>query len=985
MRNIESLEQRIRELERENAKLRAMLSHRSASPDKPGSDQSGDDAFSEHTWVDQPFWRYRWLSELSRNILSGWTVPRIVEFTIETLQATFPDFRAAYGTIDEQGRLTLLQSKQPEHMPDLTGLIADLTVSPRYLEALRGSDPVVIHDVREDERMIPLRQAMQAGGTVAVLDVPVLHSEGLSGILCLDAASPHGWTQREISTLQEIASYLSLALQHESMWQRLQDSEARFRLLVENSPDAIFVQTKGRFAYLNPAAIRLLGAQSEGDLLGKPVMDRFHPDFHEAVQERIHRLNEERREVPRLEEVYLTLEGNPIDVEVSAVPVRYEGHDGAIVFVRDITDRKRTENELRQKMREMETFINNIPHMAWLKDADSNFVMVNQAFADAVGFDPEFLQNHTCAVCFGDEQAEKMKDADREVMERRKPLTLEETVTDKHGRKRHLETSKSPILNDVGDAVGTVGIAVDITDRKLAEAAVSKSEERLRNILEEIPQISITLLPDGSIAYANKHFLNLTGWKKEEILGQDWFDLFIPASSREEVRRVFSAVMDRGERKEFSRHENEILLRSGQKRLISWSNALTKDKEGRVLDVTCIGVDLTEQLAAKEAAEVANKAKSEFLANMSHEIRTPLNGILGMIQLMQGTPLNEEQEEYVDMAYKSTKRLNRLLSDILDLSKVDAGKMEIRKEEFRLTEVMQSVKDIFVQLGIKSENALDVAIDEEIPDRLIGDSARLTQILFNLVGNAMKYTHQGEVEVQAALLSSPSLEGCRILFTVNDTGQGIPDWAIDSIFEAFTQASESQSPYTRKYEGAGLGLPLVKRLVHLMGGNVSIVSQVGEGTSVYVSLPFEMPERMHQERAEGYLLEQEGKAEASKVLLAEDDQTTQLYIARLLEKHELEVHVVENGQQALDALARNEYDCILMDVQMPVLDGVETTQRIRASSAKYKDIPIIALTAYVMDGDRQKFIKSGMDDYIAKPVDKQELLDGINRNLPGAW
>ena len=973
------LEQRLKELEQENIQLRAMLYGSSNDPDK----HIGDDTqtWSEDTHLDPAFWRHRWLSEIDQYILSGLDVQQVIDFTVETLHANFPYFRAVYATIDEHGQMLVLQSRQPESMPDLTGLVADLTFSPQYLEALRGNDPVVVDDVDKDQRMTPLRQSMLAGGTRAVLDFPLFHSGKLQGILSLDAPCPQQWTRQQIMTLQEIASYLSLIMRHETMWQKLQDSEKRFRLLVESSPDAIFVQSQDHFVYVNPAAIRLFGAQEEKNVLGKPVMEWFHPEFHQQVKERIHRLNEEWQQAPRLEAVYFKLDGTPIDVEVFAVPIHYKEQDGALVFVRDISDRKLAENELKQKMREMETFINNIPHMAWLKDSDSNFVMVNKAFGDAVGIHPEYLQSHTCALCFGDEQAEMMKQADREVMEKRQSITLEEAILDKHGQRRHLETNKSPIINEEGEIVGTVGIAVDITDRKHAEEAVKNSEKRLQNILDEIPQISVSLLPDGCIAYANRHFLNLTGWTRDEVLGQDWFDMFIPAPVREDVRNIFSTTMSQEDYRIFSKYENEIVLRNGQHRLIAWSNAVTKDKAGQILDVTCMGVDLTEQLAAKEAAEVANKAKSEFLANMSHEIRTPLNGILGMIQLIQETSLNEEQSEYAQMAYTSTKRLNRLLSDILDLSKVDAGKLEIREEQFQLSQVMQSVQDIFQQGAKKSQNTLSMSIDESIPDTIIGDSSRLTQIIFNLVGNAMKYTHQGIVEVQSTLLMTSVPATCRILFAVKDTGQGIPENVLDQIFEAFTQANDSQTPYTRKYEGAGLGLPLVKRLTQLMGGNASIVSQEGEGTSVYVSLPFRIFESMQQAYDQKCAVHNDVQANSLKILLVDDDETTQLHIARLLEKQGAEVHIAENGQKALAELVKKTFDCILMDVQMPVLDGVEASKRIRSSHTDYKRIPIIALTAYAMSGDKETFLQAGMDDYLAKPVSKEELMHVISRNI----
>jgi PAS domain S-box-containing protein len=650
----------------------------------------------------------------------------------------------------------------------------------------------------------------------------------------------------------------------------------------------------------------------------------------------------------------------------------------------DVTERIQTEKALQQKIRELETFVNNIPHMAWLKDIDSNFILANQAFGHAVGLDPDYLRNNTCAVCFGDELAAKMKQDDQRVIESKTPICVEESVVDRHGQTRHLETSKSPILDDQEEVVGTVGIAVNITERKEAEEAVKRSEERLRNVLEEIPQLAVSLLPDGSIAYVNRHFLDLTGWRREEVLGRDWFELFTSESRWEKSRQMFLATMSHGEVGDFSRHESEILLRDGQKRLIAWSNVLTKDRQGGIRDITCMGVDLTEQLEAKEAAEAANKAKSEFLANMSHEIRTPLNGILGMIQLMQETELSGEQQEYVNMAYNSTKRLNRLLNDILDLSKIEAGKLEIRSEEFQLHEVMQSIEDIFSQVAKKSANALNLSIDERIPEILIGDSARLTQILFNLVGNAMKYTQQGRVEVQASLLSEPLSDGqCRILFSVSDTGQGISEEEIHRIFDSFTQAQGHATPQARQNEGAGLGLPLVKRIVNLMQGSASIVSKQGQGTTLYLCLPFAVPQSLQSRQQEQPFSGSPHSREGYRILLAEDDPVNQIAVRRMLEKMGHEVLVAENGSLALQMLHQEGFDLVLMDVKMPEMDGVEATKRIRGSEGGIRNLPIVALTAYAMSGERERFLEAGMDDYIAKPVHQEDLQEVLQRNLSG--
>ncbi len=522
-----------------------------------------------------------------------------------------------------------------------------------------------------------------------------------------------------------------------------------------------------------------------------------------------------------------------------------------------------------------------------------------------------------------------------------------------------------------------------VAELEAAKAQIDEKESYLKAIFESAQVGIMTVDPsDYRILDINTHAAQLIGRPREQILGRPCRSVFCPGPDGACPINDLGQAVDRSERNLLPCGGAEIPVLKCVVPIVSRDKLIFVET---FVDIRDRKRAEDQMRKAKEAAEAASRTKSEFLANMSHEIRTPMNGVIGMSDVLLETSLDSRQKDYVSMVKSSATSLLSILNDILDCSKLEVGKLELESMEFNLRatvgETLKAMNALALQKGLQ----LNSEIDPALPQTLIGDPGRLRQILVNLVGNSLKFTEQGEVAVRAAPVWAPEGEFTWVHFSVRDTGMGIPPRQQDAIFEAFRQADGSVA---RRYGGTGLGLTISRQLVHRMDGEIWLESQVERGATFHFTARFQTAPAPHENllvrsnRPDSATVEppplHASSGKPLRILVADDNLVNRIVAVALLEKRGVTVTVAQDGRQAVDAAAAQTFDMILMDVQMPEMDGFEATAAIRdREKTTGAHVPIVALTAHAMKADREKCLSMGMDGYLSKPIAARELLRAI--------
>ncbi|MDM8559226.1 PAS domain-containing protein [Candidatus Parabeggiatoa sp. HSG14] len=660
-----------------------------------------------------------------------------------------------------------------------------------------------------------------------------------------------------------------------------------------------------------------------------------------------------------------------------------DGSFSKFKMLHDTTEHKQAEIALLEQAERQKALLSSIPAFVYFKDRQLNYVAVNQALADMLNVNIEDFASKTDYDFFSKEDAESYRKWDSQVMESGIPIrNFEETVIAPDGQKKYVLTTKAPYRDAKGVVIGIVGTTLDITERKQAEIALLEQQKLLKTVLNSTPDLYVLKDKDCIYRSVNTAFCSFLGKSEKDIIGKTDYDLFPAEEAKKYITGDKAVMKGKQQQKEIW----EIMGFSS----IQWLKVVKTNilnENGESAGVLCSVTDIselkeTEQalIAAKESAEAANRAKSEFLANMSHEIRTPMNAVIGFSDILASKITDKKHKSYLNSIQTGGKALLTLINDILDLSKIEAGRLDIQYEPVNPQQIFTELQQIFSLKMAEKNLELIMEIDENLPLALYLDETRLRQVLLNLIGNAIKFTDNGYIKLCAnKIYTGDDQSQVNLIMAVEDSGIGVPAEQQALIFESFKQ-QEGQS--TRKYGGTGLGLAITKRLVEMMNGHIFVENNPGKGSRFEIVLHEVKVANTQPTVVQDNTFDPNQITFAKTCVLVVDDiESNRDLIKEYLSQVNLEIICAENGQQALLFVEEYHPALILMDIRMPEMDGYEATKRLK-DNPNTANIPVIALTASVVALDEKHKIETrGFNGYLAKPVNIFELLNELSNYL----
>ncbi|MBC8151820.1 MAG: PAS domain S-box protein [Bacteroidetes bacterium] len=757
----------------------------------------------------------------------------------------------------------------------------------------------------------------------------------------------------------------------------LRQSEQRYRGLIESVQDIIYkISPAGIFTFVSPAVEKLLGYTAE-EVIGQHFTLFIQPAYQQSLGNFYLEMLTTRQDSTYNEFPALTKTGGEVWIGQT---VRLITNDAQVIelvaVARDISDRKRAEAALMTTQARLSTLITNLQSSVLVEDENQNIILINELFCDLFGVSapPASLIGEHYSRLAGHAnhlftEPEAFNQRINELLLNRE-LAVGERLVMTDGRV--MERDYIPIF--LGDQyMGHLWRYTDVTERFLSRERLRKSEEKYRGIMNNMELGLLEVDNDQAIVHAYERFCKMVGYAPEELIGQNAQLLFLPTEYHEtinhqhEVRREGLA----------GSYELQMIKKDGSRIWVLISGVPISDENGTISGSMGIHYDITErklleqELAqAKNIADEARQAEKQFLANMSHEIRTPLNAIIGMSHLLFDTRPTSQQIEYIEILKTSADFLHSLISDLLDMTKIEAGRVEIHPRPFDLAGLLRATQRVF---QMKLENRpidIDVMLDARITGDFIGDDVMLNQILLNLIGNAEKFTEKGCIQITARVKQQENDEYW-IEFEVSDTGIGIAADKLSIIFQKFKQVN----PNGHKHRGTGLGLAITKELIELQHGTISVSSREGEGSVFTFALPF-MRSSAPSERTDTMMDSTNGSdamLALCHLMVVEDNLMNQKYVGKLLDKWKIKYTLASDGKKAVEEAKKQAFDLILMDIQMPVMDGYQAAVAIRSTHNPNQHVPIIALTASAMPDHKNIAMSVGMDDFLSKPFEPNQL------------